>query len=119
MLASMSDVVFHPPVQELVLTKVLAALAEPARLAIVRAIARTGETGVSCTQIQQDAGIEIGKSTMSHHQRVLRESGVTRTRIEGSRRMLTLRRTDLDRRFPGLLDAVLTESDTVIGAATG
>jgi hypothetical protein len=30
------------------------------------------------------------------------------TRIDGAHRYLTLRREDLDARFPGLLDAVLT-----------
>ncbi|MHB8620628.1 MAG: hypothetical protein ACYDAG_13825 [Chloroflexota bacterium] len=44
---------------------------------------------------------------MSHHFRVLREAGVTRTRVEGAHRYVTLGRADLDARFPGLLDAVL------------
>jgi DNA-binding transcriptional ArsR family regulator len=44
---------------------------------------------------------------MSHHFRVLRESGVTRTRLEGRTRFIHLNRTALDGRFPGLLDAVL------------
>jgi DNA-binding transcriptional ArsR family regulator len=49
----------------------------------------------------------VAKSTLSHHLRVLRDAGVTRTRQEGTRCFVELRRGDLDRRFPGLLDAVL------------
>ena len=85
----MNEEVTHPSVEELSLPKVLAALADPARLA--------------------DAGLEVGKSTMSHHSRILREAGITHARVQGARRMLTLRREDLDARFPGLLDAILQE----------
>jgi hypothetical protein len=38
---------------------------------------------------------------------VLREAGVIRQRVEGTTRLNSLRRDDLDDRFPGLLDAVL------------
>ena len=47
------------------------------------------------------------RPTLSHHFKVLRESGVVRTRPEGRKRLLSLRTDDLDARFPGLLDAVL------------
>jgi DNA-binding transcriptional ArsR family regulator len=100
-----SEDVIHPPAEELSLPKVLAALADPARLATVRTLARVGES--ACKQIQHDAGLEVSKSTMSHHLRILREAGITRSRVQGARRLLTLRRDDLDARFPGLLDAVL------------
>jgi DNA-binding transcriptional ArsR family regulator len=49
----------------------------------------------------------VAKSTLSHHLRVLRDAGVTRTRQEGTRCFVELRRDDLEFRFPGLLDAVL------------
>jgi DNA-binding transcriptional ArsR family regulator len=100
-----SEDVVHPDVNELSLPKVLAALADPARLATVRMLARVGES--ACGQIHHDAGLEVSKSTMSHHVRILREAGITYSRVQGARRMLTLRRDDLDARFPGLLDAVL------------
>jgi hypothetical protein len=41
------------------------------------------------------------------HFRILREAGVTVTRVSGAKRLVSLRREDLDARFPGLLDAVL------------
>ncbi|HMJ94373.1 MAG TPA: helix-turn-helix domain-containing protein, partial [Thermoleophilaceae bacterium] len=49
----------------------------------------------------------LSKATLSHHFRVLRESGVVRTRPDGRKRMLSLRDDDLTNRFPGLLEAVL------------
>jgi hypothetical protein len=41
--------------------------------------------------------------------KVLREAGVIRNEPDGRRRRLTLRRDDLDARFPGLLDSVLAK----------
>jgi hypothetical protein len=38
--------------------------------------------------------------------RMLREAGVTRTRPEGTLRFISLRREDLEQRFPGLIDVL-------------
>ena len=103
----MNDEVTHPPVEDLSLPKVLAALADPARLALVRTLARVGES--ACGQIQHEAGLEMSKSTMSHHSRILRGAGITYARVQGARRLMDLRRDDLNARFPGLLDAILQE----------
>lgn len=92
---------------------VLAALADPARLRAVRTLAATGE--LPCTELQQAAGLTISRSTFSHHQRVLREAGVLKARVDGARRMLSVRRDALDACFPGLLDAVLATAPERIG----
>jgi DNA-binding transcriptional ArsR family regulator len=83
------------------LTAVLYGLSDPIRLAIVRAL--SGGEERSCGEFD----FPVHKSTMSHHFKVLRETGVIRTRIEGRNRYISLRRADLDARFPGLLNAVL------------
>jgi DNA-binding transcriptional ArsR family regulator len=91
----------HPSCEELELPAILHALSDPARLQIVRKLA----DGDECTCGTFDLG--LSKATLSHHFRVLRESGVVRTRPEGRRRLLSLREDDLNDRFPGLLEAVL------------
>jgi DNA-binding transcriptional ArsR family regulator len=95
----------EPPADDLKLATVMAALSDPARVAIVRALAAEGER--TCGSF--DLG--ISKATRSHHFRVLREAGVTHTRAEGTHRHISLRRDDLDARFPGLLDAVLAAAE--------
>lgn len=95
----------HPPIDNVVLEDVLHALSDPIRLEIVRQLARQGEA--SCVAL--DGGRP--KSSMSHHFRVLRGAGVVQARPEGTTHMNSLRRADLDRRFPGLLDAVLAAPD--------
>jgi DNA-binding transcriptional ArsR family regulator len=102
----------HPSCAELELPAVLHALSDPARLQIVRQLA----VGDECTCGTFDLG--LSKATLSHHFRVLREAGVVRTRPEGRTRMLSLRKDELDERFPGLLDAVLTAKAPKAGNAS-
>ena len=82
---------------------VLAALSDPVRLFIVRALAASDDESRSCGSF----GLSVSKSTASHHFRVLREAGVIRQHDEGRRRMTELRRSDIDARFPGLLDSII------------
>lgn len=101
----MSGELEQPELEEIDLSTVLGALADPYRLACVRSLAERGET--SCSELQDRVGIESSKSTVSHHLRVLREAGVISTRVSGVHRYQVLRRADLDARYPGLLDAVI------------
>lgn len=91
----------HPAADDLSLPQVLHALSDPVRLALVRDLASGGEQ--PCNALD----LPVAKSTASHHFRVLREAGIIRQRPEGTQYLNALRRADLDRRFPGLLDAVL------------
>jgi len=92
---------FEPDVTDVSLATVMQALGDEARLAIVRELAAAGER--TCGSFD----IGVSKATRSHHFKVLREAGITRTRVEGTHKYVTLRRDDLDTRFPGLLDALL------------
>jgi len=101
----MDDLV-EPDADDMQLPKVLAALADPHRLASVRFLARNGESW--CTQVMQEAGLALSKSTFSHHLRIMREAGLVTKRIQGAKGYARLRKDDVDRRFPGLLDSVLS-----------
>ena len=46
---------------------------------------------------------------MSHHFRVLRDAGLVCTKGVGTTHMNSLRRGELDERFPGLLEAILAQ----------
>ena len=96
------DHVTHPARSELELAAVLHALSDPMRLRIVAALAATDEQP-ACGAFD----LPVTKSTCTHHFRVLREAGVIHQRQAGTARQNTLRRDDLEARFPGLLDTVL------------
>ncbi|WP_028648463.1 helix-turn-helix transcriptional regulator [Nocardiopsis sp. CNT312] len=95
----------HPATEELSLPDVMAALSDPLRIGLVRLLADGTERGWG------ELRAPVAKSTLSHHLRVLRDAGVTRTRQEGTRCFVTLRRQDLDERFPGLVGALLGAAD--------
>jgi DNA-binding transcriptional ArsR family regulator len=99
------DDVTEPSAADFELPRVLAALADPHRLAAVRFVARTGESW--CSRVMQDAGLGMSKSTFSHHLRILREAGIVSKRVEGTKGYMCLRKDDLDTRFPGLMDSIL------------
>jgi DNA-binding transcriptional ArsR family regulator len=100
----------HPSREELELEAVLHALSDPARLAIVRHLA----SGNECACGKFD--VELSKATLSHHYKVLRECGLLRSRAEGRTRLLSLRRDDLEARFPGLLEVVLNSQPPSVPA---
>jgi DNA-binding transcriptional ArsR family regulator len=106
------DDVAEPAAANFELPRVLAALADRHRLATVRFVARTGESW--CARVMQDVGLEMSKSTFSHHLRILREAGVVTKRIEGTKSYMCVRKADLDARFPGLIDSILNADAEVV-----
>ena len=96
----------HPAASELLLERVLYALSDSIRLDIVRHLARV--EAATCGEL--DGGRP--KSTVSHHFKVLRESGLVFTENTGTTHMNTLRRADIEQRFPGLLSAILAQGTT-------
>jgi DNA-binding transcriptional ArsR family regulator len=101
---------YHPDQKDITLAGILYALGDPVRLEIVRLVATKGEQPCAAFDFAIASGSAqkaIAKSTMSHHFRVLRESGILYCRKEGTQHLNSLRRDDLDALFPGLLDAVL------------
>ncbi|MCU6662824.1 MAG: helix-turn-helix transcriptional regulator [Leclercia sp.] len=92
----------HPDTEQITLENVLLALGNPLRLAIIGQLADGSE--LSCNALRPQ---EVAKSTMTHHWRVLRDSGVIWQRPQGRENIISLRREDLDARFPGLLETLL------------
>jgi DNA-binding transcriptional ArsR family regulator len=109
---------------------VLQALADPVRLAMVRSLAGSVEP-ICCSSFQ----VPVTKSTLSHHFRVLRAAGLIEQRAEGTRKLTTLRRAEIDAAYPGLvqtlvqaplelpesleLDEAVRESELASGALAG
>ncbi|MGH2716229.1 MAG: ArsR/SmtB family transcription factor [Thermoleophilaceae bacterium] len=91
----------HPARDDLDLATVLHALSDPVRLGIVAGLAAGEER--TCGSFD----VKVSKSTCTHHFRVLREAGLIQQRHQGTMRLNSLRRDDLEARFPGLLGTIL------------
>jgi DNA-binding transcriptional ArsR family regulator len=97
-----TEEIVHPRRAEIELAAVLHALSDPVRLRMVAALA--GDEGErTCGSFD----VPVTKSTCTHHFKVLREAGVIHQRQAGTAHLNTLRRDDLEARFPGLLATIL------------
>jgi DNA-binding transcriptional ArsR family regulator len=91
----------HPSKADFNLPGVLFALSDPTRLHIVKTLAEGGE--MMCAAVD----VPLCKSSCSRHYKVLREAGIIQMRRQGAAYLNSLRREELEERFPGLLAAVL------------
>jgi DNA-binding transcriptional ArsR family regulator len=104
----MSRTPHHPTREQIELPMILDCLSDPIRLAIVYHLAR--QERVSSELRCSDFSALSGKSNLAYHFAKLRECGLMQTRVAGTNRFMRLRREDLEARFPGLLDAVLSSA---------
>jgi DNA-binding transcriptional ArsR family regulator len=99
------ETIRHPGADALDLAQILRTVGDPLRLAMVRTLDVEGE--LDCGALGERLGLP--KSTCSYHVKLLREAGLTRTRQAGTLRRISLRREDLESRFPGLVDVLVAE----------
>jgi len=98
--------IHHPDPSSFELGRVLRTLGDPLRLAMVRLLSEEGE--LPSGEIYDRLGLPA--STGSHHTKLLREAGITRTRAVGTQRLISLRREDLESCFPGLVELIAGRS---------
>lgn len=98
-----------PDLSKVPIEKILYALSDATRLKIVQIIDEEGGD-MPCGSFAERTGVT--KPTLSHHFGILREAGVIATRMEGNLKFNTLRKKELSRYFPGLLELVLKKRDS-------
>jgi DNA-binding transcriptional ArsR family regulator len=81
---------------------ILYALSDPIRRGIVAKLA--GCEGMSCSR---SCAQGLSPSTISFHHKTLRENGLIRSEKKGVEVINTLRKDEIDKKFPGLLDSIL------------
>lgn len=92
----------HPTIEQVELTDIMYALADPTRLEIIALLAKAGRK-LTCGEIN----LNRPKSSMSHHFKILRGAGLVQTLIEGTEHMNSLRLEEIELKYPGVLNAVL------------
>ncbi|WP_188824645.1 ArsR/SmtB family transcription factor [Brucella endophytica] len=96
----------HPDIDQIELANVLSALGDDTRLAIVGYLARHDGDPLPCSRFHHFGS----KTNISYHVAKLREAGVVNVEPCGTARLVSLRRTDLDQRFPGFLDSIIARA---------
>lgn len=99
-----ADPLAQPDLEDIQLLDVLKALGDRTRLSLVAQLDTVTERACGTFPV------DVAPSTLSHHFRILREAGIIQQREVGRKRMTSLRREELNERFPGLLESILKES---------
>ena len=92
----------HPAMRDVELHVVMQAMSDPCRLAIVRQLLQSKGRALACNEVELD----VAKATRSHHFEVLRTAGIIFTEMDGTKCMTSVRRAEMDKRFPGLLKLI-------------
>ena len=94
----------RPDLRRVGIGRVFSALANPTRVLIVEALlGRENWTAENCTSFN----LPLSRSSLTHHIRVMSDAGLVTEYDHGNRCEVTLRKEELDERFPGLLDLVI------------
>ena len=97
---------FHPSLDVITVERILHALSDPVRVAIFADIVAQ-ECSHNCSMFLSVSDKAIPKSTLSQHFRVLREAGLIRGERRGVEMYNTSRCAEIEKRFPGLLRAIV------------
>jgi DNA-binding transcriptional ArsR family regulator len=97
----------HPSLEDVTVEAVLHALSDPVRVAIFVDIAGSN-CSRNCSNFLNVTEKAIPKSTLSQHFKALREAGLIRSERRGVEMRNTSRCKELDKRFPGLIAAIVT-----------
>jgi DNA-binding transcriptional ArsR family regulator len=96
---------FHPSLEDVSVEGILHALSDPVRVAIFAEIVGS-KCSQSCSNFLKISDMDIPKSTLSQHFKVLREAGLVRGERRGVEMHNTSRCAEIDQRFPGLIRAI-------------
>ncbi len=96
----------HPAIQEVPVEAILHALTDPVRVAIYADIVRQ-DCSRNCSTFLTVRDKPIPKSTLSQHFKILREAGLIRSERKGVEMMNTSRCEEVEKRYPGLIQAIV------------
>ncbi|WP_205814178.1 helix-turn-helix domain-containing protein [Microbacterium sp. K24] len=98
-----------PGSTEIELGAIFRALADEHRRRVMAELAADKDDGErTCNSFN----LPISKQTQTHHFRKLRDAGLICEIDYGNRKGIRLRRSEINERFPGLLDALAADADS-------
>jgi len=101
----------HPSAEDITVEGILHALSDPVRAQIFAKIARS-DGAHTCSAFLELSDKSVPKSTLSQHFKALREAGLIRSERKGVEMHNTPRCDEIDKRFPGLLAAIIAAHKT-------
>ena len=108
---------FHPSIDDVTVEGILHALCDPVRAAIYANI-QGSECSLNCSNFLRISEKEIPKSTLSQHFKALRDAGLIRGERRGVEMHNVSRCDELNKRFPGLIPAIINAHKSQSGGRT-
>ncbi len=105
----------HPSIEDITVEAILHALSDPVRVAIYADIVGS-ECSQNCSNFLKVSEKVIPKSTLSQHFKVLREAGLIRGERIGVEMQNTSRCAEVEKRFPGLILAIVRAHNVQLDA---
>ena len=105
---------FHPSLKDVTVEAILHALSDPVRVAIYADIV-SSECSQTCSSFLKVRNQHVPKSTLSQHFKALREAGLIRSERRGVEMQITSRCSEIEKRFPGLLKAIVNAHKVQLG----
>ena len=96
----------HPALEDVTVEGILHALSDPTRVEIFAQIAGS-DASRTCSAFAEVNERQVPKSTLSQHFKSLREAGLIRSERKGVEMQNTSRCAEIDKRFPGLIPAIV------------
>jgi DNA-binding transcriptional ArsR family regulator len=109
---------FHPSVEDVTVEGIMHALSDPVRVSIFSQIVGSG-CPQNCSDFLHVTEKTIPKSTLSQHFKALREAGLIRGERVGVEMRNTSRCAEIDKRFPGLIRAIVNAHNVQSTSNTG
>ena len=108
---------FHPSIEDVTVEAILHALSDPVRVAIFADIVGS-DCSQNCSNFLNVSEKPIPKSTLSQHFKALREAGLIRGERRGVEMHNTSRCAEIDKRFPGLIMAIVNAHKVQLAGKT-
>src|SRR5476649_2913784 len=105
---------FHPSIDDVTVESILHVLSDPVRASIYADIAGS-DCAQACSHFLRVTEKDIPKSTLSQHFKALREAGLIRGERCGVEMRNTSRCAEIERRFPGLIKAIVRSEERRVG----
>lgn len=108
---------FHPSIEDVTVETILHTLSDPVRAAIYMNIAASDCPQV-CSSFLRVSEKDIPKSTLSQHFKALRDAGLIRGERRGVEMHNVSRCDEVNKRFPGLIPAIINAHKVQAGSKT-
>ena len=108
---------FHPSIEDVTVETILHTLSDPVRASIYMNIAASDCPQV-CSSFLRVSEKDIPKSTLSQHFKALRDAGLIRGERRGVEMHNVSRCDEVNKRFPGLIPAIINAHKVQAGSKT-